>query len=299
MGPTQILQVFPHGVPHSKTQNPKPKPNQKSNKASSLFPFPFSPVIPMSLVSFYLEKCLSFSFRTLKCRLGSQPHGGVVGVLRSTLAAQGFTGLDPRHRLGTVHSSHAEVASHTAQLEGPATRIYNYVLGGFGKKKKKGRKDWQQMLAQGQSLLKQRKKERNAVRWVCFLCTSGPTACSPQSHWLWRVQARSNGQTSQFGFVWYRFQLGIAGGSPAEIVLHPQCITPGSSWYPGHMLVPLAVSLGKDGAFHSSPPQNSFASGWDLLRILFLALLSSTNSCVPDYSWVIIVTGMRPQVSVF
>ena len=34
-------------------------------------------------------------------------------------------------------SSHAEAASRIAQPEGPTTRIYNHVLGGFGKKKKK------------------------------------------------------------------------------------------------------------------------------------------------------------------
>ena len=42
------------------------------------------------------------------------------------------------------------------QLEGPTTRIYNYVLGGFGEKKQKKKKekrerekeDWQQLLAQ-------------------------------------------------------------------------------------------------------------------------------------------------------
>ena len=35
------------------------------------------------------------------------------------------------------------------QPQGPTTRIYNYVLGGFGeKKKKKKKKGWQQMLAQ-------------------------------------------------------------------------------------------------------------------------------------------------------
>ena len=34
-------------------------------------------------------------------------------------------------------SSHAEAASHTAQPEGPTTRIYNYVLGGSEKKEKK------------------------------------------------------------------------------------------------------------------------------------------------------------------
>ena len=44
------------------------------------------------------------------------------------------------------------------QLEGPATRIYNYVLGGFGKKKKK--EDWQQMLAQV-PILKTNKQTKN------------------------------------------------------------------------------------------------------------------------------------------
>ena len=42
-------------------------------------------------------------------------------------------------------SGPVEVASHIAQLEGPTTRECNYVLGGFGEKKKK--KDWQGMLA--------------------------------------------------------------------------------------------------------------------------------------------------------
>ena len=35
------------------------------------------------------------------------------------------------HSLGYV-----EVVSHVPQLEGPTTRIYNYVLGGFGEEKK-------------------------------------------------------------------------------------------------------------------------------------------------------------------
>ena len=40
-------------------------------------------------------------------------------------------------------------ASHIAQPEAFTTRIYNYVLGGFGEKKKKKKKDdWQEMLAQ-------------------------------------------------------------------------------------------------------------------------------------------------------
>ena len=37
-------------------------------------------------------------------------------------------------------SGHAEAASHIEEREGPTTRIYNYVLGGFGEKKKKKRK---------------------------------------------------------------------------------------------------------------------------------------------------------------
>ena len=44
-------------------------------------------------------------------------------------------------------SGHAETASHIAQPEGPTTRTYNYVLGGFGGKEEK-KEDWQQMLAQ-------------------------------------------------------------------------------------------------------------------------------------------------------
>ena len=40
------------------------------------------------------------------------------------------------------------------ELEGPATIIYNYELGNFGEKENKKEEDWQQMLAQGQSLKK-------------------------------------------------------------------------------------------------------------------------------------------------
>ena len=35
---------------------------------------------------------------------------------------------------------HAEVASHMPQLEGPTTRIYNYILGGLGEKKQEKKK---------------------------------------------------------------------------------------------------------------------------------------------------------------
>ena len=42
----------------------------------------------------------------------------------------------------------AEVASHIAQPEGHATRIYNYVRGGAVWGEKEKNEDWQQMLAQ-------------------------------------------------------------------------------------------------------------------------------------------------------
>ena len=37
-------------------------------------------------------------------------------------------------------SGHVEAVSHVLQLEGPTSKIYNYILGGFGEKKQKGRK---------------------------------------------------------------------------------------------------------------------------------------------------------------
>ena len=49
-------------------------------------------------------------------------------------------------------SGHVEAAPHVPQLEGPATKIYNYVPGGIwgdkAEKKKRKKKDWQQLLAQ-------------------------------------------------------------------------------------------------------------------------------------------------------
>ena len=37
-------------------------------------------------------------------------------------------------------SGHAEAGSHIAEPEGPTTRMYNYILGGFREKKKKKKK---------------------------------------------------------------------------------------------------------------------------------------------------------------
>ena len=79
----------------------------------------------------------------------------------SASAAQVFSGWDPQGGHGTARlSSCAEAASHMPQLEGFTTKIYNYVLGGFGEKKaEKKKEDWQQLLAQVPIFKKKRKKE--------------------------------------------------------------------------------------------------------------------------------------------
>ena len=43
------------------------------------------------------------------------------------------------------------------QLEGPTTKIYNYVLGGFGEKKKKKRRRLATVVSSGANLLKKEK----------------------------------------------------------------------------------------------------------------------------------------------
>ena len=50
-----------------------------------------------------------------------------------------FTSLDHGHGLTHCSSSHAVVASHIEELEWLTTRIYNYVLGLWGEKKKRKR----------------------------------------------------------------------------------------------------------------------------------------------------------------
>ena len=62
----------------------------------------------------------------------------------SISAAGDFTGSDPGRGHGSTHQAMVEAASHIAQPEALTTRIYNFVLRGFGEKKKKKRKkkDW-------------------------------------------------------------------------------------------------------------------------------------------------------------
>ena len=53
------------------------------------------------------------------CALLQRPRVSPVQILGADMASLG----------------HVEVASHMPQLEGPTTKIYNYVLGAFGEKK--------------------------------------------------------------------------------------------------------------------------------------------------------------------
>ena len=59
------------------------------------------------------------------------------------------------------------------QLEGPATKIYNYVPGGFGEIKQGGKKrkikDWQQLLAQV-PIFKEKKKIGEEGIIIMFSC---------------------------------------------------------------------------------------------------------------------------------
>ena len=53
------------------------------------------------------------------------------------ISGPGFCGFGSWAQTWHCSSGHTEVASHTPQLEGPTTRMHNYVVGGFGEKKKK------------------------------------------------------------------------------------------------------------------------------------------------------------------
>ena len=67
------------------------------------------------------------------------------------------------------------------QLEGPTTRIYNYVLGGFGGEEEgKKKEDWQQILAQVPILKKKRpvmseRRQSGCNRCLGFVLPVNPT----------------------------------------------------------------------------------------------------------------------------
>ena len=55
----------------------------------------------------------------------------------ASLQGPGFRWFESWARTWHHSSGHAEAESHMPQLEGPTTKIYNYVLGGFGEIKEK------------------------------------------------------------------------------------------------------------------------------------------------------------------
>ena len=65
------------------------------------------------------------------------------------------------------------MVSHTAQPEGPTTKIYNYVLGGiWGEKEEEEKKeDWQQLLAQVPIFKKKIFKKRKKGKKQAFILT--------------------------------------------------------------------------------------------------------------------------------
>ena len=84
----------------------------------------------------------------------------MVKFTRSASAAQGFTGSHPGHGPGTGHQ--IMLRRHPTK-PGLTTKIYNYVLGGFGEKKKE--KDWQQLLAQVPIFKKKQKNSLTLGQW--------------------------------------------------------------------------------------------------------------------------------------
>ena len=83
------------------------------------------------------EKARRVTTNCIKKFGGGQPSGRVVKFAWSALVAQGFADSDPG-QTQQCSLGHAEVAAHIAE-PGPATRTYNYVLGGFREKMKNER----------------------------------------------------------------------------------------------------------------------------------------------------------------
>ena len=71
-------------------------------------------------------------------------------------------------------SSHAVAASHIAQPEGPTNRIYNYVLGDFGEKKKKKVKKRRLAtdVSSGANLKKKKESKLILCKWSASASTS-------------------------------------------------------------------------------------------------------------------------------
>ena len=73
-------------------------------------------------------------------KLGGQAGDGVV-KFKHCFSRLGFLWFRSWVPTWYRSSSHAEAVSHIAEVEGPTTRIYIYVLGGIGEKKEKKEKE--------------------------------------------------------------------------------------------------------------------------------------------------------------
>ena len=74
--------------------------------------------------------------------------------MHSASAAQSFAGSDPGARTWHPSSGHTEAVSHMPQLEGPATKIYNYVPGGIWGEKVEKKKRLAIVVSSGANLKK-------------------------------------------------------------------------------------------------------------------------------------------------
>ena len=88
------------------------------------------------LLSMSVYTCYSSTEIIKMYNIWGWPRGCVVKFGCSASLAQGFPGLDPGHRYSTAHQAMLRRASHMPQLEGPTTRIYNYVPGALERKRK-------------------------------------------------------------------------------------------------------------------------------------------------------------------
>ena len=91
------------------------------------------------------------------------------GALTASATQVHLPVVEPHH---PSVSCRAVVVAHMEELEGLTTRIYNHALGLWGEKKKEH--DWQQMLAQGQSIPTKKKKQKTSDRFT-ILPLAGPT----------------------------------------------------------------------------------------------------------------------------
>ena len=92
----------------------------------------------------------------------SRPCGQVVEFARSTSAAQGFTGSDPGRGHGTAHRAMLRWHPTCHNWKDPQLKVYNYVLGSFGEKKKKRRLATD--VSSG-SIFKKQTNKKTKIKW--------------------------------------------------------------------------------------------------------------------------------------